>query len=118
MSGREGRCGPVATVDSACALFATRRRPGGLSLSLQASRTLVFDLTKGAAEPTLTAVAPPDRRQSKAIEARTERDRPAAASSDAMLICPNCGKRLSERKCKLFCPDPLCGYYLSCSDYY
>ena len=35
-----------------------------------------------------------------------------------MLICPNCGKRLSERKCKLFCPSPLCGYYLSCSDYY
>ena len=62
-------------------------------------------------------MATPDRRPLKALEPRTERDRPAA-SSDAMLTCPNCGKRLSERKCKLFCPNPLCGYYLSCSDYY
>jgi hypothetical protein len=32
--------------------------------------------------------------------------------------CPTCGRELSERKCKLFCPDPSCGYYLSCSDFY
>ncbi len=35
-----------------------------------------------------------------------------------MRTCPNCGARLAERKCKLFCPDPRCGYYLSCADYY
>ena len=35
-----------------------------------------------------------------------------------MLVCPICGKRLAERKCKLLCPDPICGYYLSCSDFY
>lgn len=32
--------------------------------------------------------------------------------------CPVCGKELAERKCKLYCPDPVCGYYLSCSDFY
>ena len=32
--------------------------------------------------------------------------------------CPNCGKELAERRCKLYCPDPCCGYYLSCADYY
>jgi hypothetical protein len=32
--------------------------------------------------------------------------------------CPNCGRGLAERKCKLFCPDPRCGFYLSCADYY
>lgn len=32
--------------------------------------------------------------------------------------CPNCGAELQERKCKLFCPRPACGYYLSCSDFY
>jgi len=36
----------------------------------------------------------------------------------AIRTCPNCGRELSERKCKLFCPDPSCGYYLSCSDFY
>jgi hypothetical protein len=33
-------------------------------------------------------------------------------------ICPVCGSELLERKCKLLCPDPACGYYLSCSDFY
>jgi hypothetical protein len=37
---------------------------------------------------------------------------------DILRTCPNCGQRLAERKCKLFCPDPRCGYYLSCADYY
>jgi len=35
-----------------------------------------------------------------------------------MRTCPICGSELAERKCKLYCPDPICGYYLSCSDYY
>ena len=26
------------------------------------------------------------------------------------------GRRLAERKCKLYCEQ--CGYYMSCSDYY
>ena len=40
------------------------------------------------------------------------------AATDPMLVCPNCGRTLTERKCKLLCPNPICGYYLSCSDYY
>ena len=32
------------------------------------------------------------------------------------LFCPVCSRRLTARKCKLFCE--VCGYYLSCSDYY
>jgi len=32
--------------------------------------------------------------------------------------CPVCGHELEERKCKLFCPRPGCGYFLSCADYY
>jgi hypothetical protein len=41
-----------------------------------------------------------------------------ASPEELMRTCPTCGKTLHERKCKLLCPDPRCGYYLSCSDYY
>ncbi|MEM7052698.1 MAG: hypothetical protein AAF604_23745 [Acidobacteriota bacterium] len=51
--------------------------------------------------------------------------RPASTTAKAtanpdlvMRTCPICGKELAERKCKLFCPDPVCGYFLSCADYY
>ncbi len=37
-------------------------------------------------------------------------------SDEPMLWCPVCSKRLSQRKCKLFCKT--CGYYMSCADYY
>ena len=35
-----------------------------------------------------------------------------------MRTCPICSATLEERKCKLFCSDPYCGYFLSCADYY
>jgi len=35
-----------------------------------------------------------------------------------MRTCPNCGAELLERKCKLYCPRPGCGFYLSCADFY
>jgi hypothetical protein len=42
----------------------------------------------------------------------------ASRTEAAVRTCPNCGATLQDRKCKLFCPDPVCGYYLSCADYY
>jgi hypothetical protein len=49
-------------------------------------------------------------------------DRPAADTpvdpDRAIRTCPNCGLHLEERKCKLVCPRPACGYFLSCADYY
>ena len=38
------------------------------------------------------------------------------SDNEPMLYCPVCSKRLTERKCKLFCEQ--CGYYMSCADYY
>jgi len=40
----------------------------------------------------------------------------AASENEPMLYCQVCSRRLTERKCKLFCEQ--CGYYMSCADYY
>jgi hypothetical protein len=39
-------------------------------------------------------------------------------AEEALRTCLVCGRRLEERRCKLFCPDPRCGYFLSCADYF
>jgi hypothetical protein len=45
--------------------------------------------------------------------------RAAATREDrAYRTCPACGAALEDRSCKLRCPRPGCGYYLSCSDFY
>jgi hypothetical protein len=41
---------------------------------------------------------------------------PAAQHEDASRYCPVCSRRLESRRCKLTCP--VCGYYMSCADYY
>jgi len=38
-----------------------------------------------------------------------------SAVESAFRTCPNCGRELLERKCKLYCPEPRCGYFLSCA---
>lgn len=43
---------------------------------------------------------------------------PAADPERALRTCPNCGRELEERGCKLRCPDPACGYFLSCAEYH
>jgi hypothetical protein len=43
---------------------------------------------------------------------------PQRTAETLMLTCPNCSTALEERKCKLFCPRPGCGYFLSCADFY
>ena len=46
------------------------------------------------------------------LEAPSE---PVTNPETVVRTCLNCGKKLEERKCKLFCE---CGYYASCSDFY
>jgi hypothetical protein len=46
-----------------------------------------------------------------------EADQAAIANTDdASRYCPVCSQRLESRHCKLICP--VCGYYMSCADYY
>lgn len=39
-----------------------------------------------------------------------------ARTEDPSRYCPVCSHRLESRRCKLICS--VCGYYMSCSDYY
>jgi len=64
---------------------------------------------------------PPPRDLSPSPRHRRQPETAGAVAQDperAMRTCPVCGAELAERKCKLFCPQPGCGYYLSCSDFY
>jgi len=54
-----------------------------------------------------------DQRDAREGEQECVRD---GTPDEPMLYCPMCSRRLSARKCKLFCET--CGYYMSCADYY
>ncbi len=41
---------------------------------------------------------------------------PLAPGDDISRYCPVCSQRLISRRCKLICT--VCGYYMSCADYY
>jgi hypothetical protein len=49
-------------------------------------------------------------------DAAHEPERSAVADADVSRYCPVCSQRLESRRCKLICP--VCGYYMSCADYY
>jgi hypothetical protein len=40
----------------------------------------------------------------------------AGTHEDPSRYCPVCSQRLESRRCKLVCG--VCGYYMSCADYY
>jgi hypothetical protein len=51
----------------------------------------------------------------EALPAKVE-ESVGVAGEDASRYCPVCSQRLESRHCKLICP--VCGYYMSCADYY
>ncbi|HKM82278.1 MAG TPA: hypothetical protein VJY15_15115 [Candidatus Acidoferrum sp.] len=64
--------------------------------------------------------APADVRGEVVVASAGSDDHAAKASGssweDASRFCPICSQRLESRHCKLICN--VCGYYMSCADYY
>ena len=66
----------------------------------------------------LLAPVPPSAAQAPAPDSespRTALNEPVRLE-DASRFCPVCSQRLESRRCKLVCF--VCGYYMSCADYY
>jgi hypothetical protein len=57
----------------------------------------------------------PGREGSQATET-VNLQQDSAPHEDASRYCPVCSQRLTSRRCKLICT--VCGYYMSCADYY
>jgi hypothetical protein len=62
--------------------------------------------------------APESPRLAVAAEEADPRRDAAGDVERTLRTCPVCGGELAERRCKLYCPRPGCGYFLSCADYY
>jgi hypothetical protein len=62
------------------------------------------------------ASVPPKGSAIVPLQAAPPKQQHAAPQEDASRFCPVCSQRLESRRCKLICP--VCGYYMSCADYY
>jgi hypothetical protein len=65
-------------------------------------------------------MAPAEARGTTVVDSLTTRREADVAAAlgyeDASRYCPVCSQRLESRRCKLACG--VCGYYMSCADYY
>jgi hypothetical protein len=65
-------------------------------------------------------MSPAEAQGAAAAHLFAERREASAAASpvheDASRYCPVCSQRLESHRCKLVCG--VCGYYMSCADYY
>jgi len=68
--------------------------------------------------PAVSEPAPvaPDGASAVSSQAQSPTPQNVVPPEDASRYCPVCSQRLESRRCKLICP--VCGYYMSCADYY
>jgi len=84
-------------------------QPGGCDLGKGSQKEL-------GGEASGWAAAAANERGAFLAEESTASHLSVAAREDASRFCPVCSRRLESRRCKLVCN--VCGYYMSCADYY
>jgi hypothetical protein len=62
------------------------------------------------------AVAAPARAAVQNVALSLSGSQAPACYEDVSRYCPVCSQRLESRRCQLICS--VCGYYMSCADYY
>jgi len=77
-------------------------------------------MTRTGAAPEESGGSPAAASPDSVFSPASSSSSPSSSSSSQRpeRVCPNCGRVLLERKCKLLCPSVECGYYMSCSDFY
>ena len=84
------------------------------SFSLTRGCAITVPAVEHAVKPGAAPVPPePAESASSQLDPHAEQ---SASQVDASQYCPVCSQRLESRRCKLICA--VCGYYMSCSDYY
>ena len=65
-------------------------------------------------------VDPVSTEPAEAVSGKAAQEKPrrsmATGNEDVSRYCPVCSQRLESLRCKLVCG--VCGYYMSCADYY
>jgi len=69
-----------------------------------------------AAEASSLLSAHPPVAEAAPVAAAQDTVHSLEAGDDISRYCPVCSQRLTSRRCKLICT--VCGYYMSCADYY
>ena len=99
---RKGLCYNLRAVERAAKAGATSVHPENQGVQPEPGVSISLEPAPGGAEPKANGVSP-------------EKES-AAPHEDASRYCPVCSQRLTSRRCKLICT--VCGYYMSCADYY
>jgi hypothetical protein len=83
------------------------------STAASSEATPQLDRSSAAKKAALSAVT---EEVDRLAIAPTEERSAVVREEHALLYCPVCSQRLESRRCKLICL--VCGYYMSCADYY
>src|ERR1700730_6875649 len=89
---------------------------GGWRFSLTRGCAINVPAVEHAVKPGAAPVPPEPAESASSPLGPGAEQKAIAPPEDVSRYCPVCSQRLESRRCKLVCA--VCGYYMSCADYY